>query len=179
MSVSQGTGEGGGPAVEGLLDEVIRRLWPVHRVIVRAVERGLAGTGMTAGQHAVLDALRRGGPRTVPQLARALDLDRQPVQRLVNDAKALGLAETVANPEHRRSSLVRLTVRGESLLARVQGAEREALRRHLGDLDPGEVATALRVLDRLGEVFQELERAAGERNRRDRNDPDDRGTEGP
>ncbi|MFE2109649.1 MarR family winged helix-turn-helix transcriptional regulator [Kitasatospora sp. NPDC059463] len=176
MSVSRGAGEDG-PAVEGLLDEVIRRLWPVHRVVLRAVERGLAGTGMTAGQHAVLDALRRGGPRTVPQLARALDLDRQPVQRLVNDAKALGLAETTANPEHRRSSLVRLTPRGEAVLARVQGAEREALRRHLGDLDPAEVATALRVLDRLGEVFHELERAAGERDHGGRND--DGGTDGP
>ncbi|MER7705038.1 MarR family winged helix-turn-helix transcriptional regulator [Kitasatospora sp. NPDC097605] len=167
MSVSEDVGEGG-PAVEGLLHDVIRRLWPVHRVIVRAVERGLAGTGMTAGQHAVLDALRRGGPRTVPQLARALDLDRQPVQRLVNDAKALGLAETVTNPEHRRSSLVRLTAQGEDVLARLQGAEHEALRRHLGDLDPAEVATALRVLDRLGEVFHELERAAGDRDRNDR-----------
>ncbi|MET8699547.1 MarR family winged helix-turn-helix transcriptional regulator [Kitasatospora sp. NPDC004723] len=175
MSVSQGV-DGGGPAVEGLLHEVIRRLWPVHRVVLRAVERGLAGTGMTAGQHAVLDALRRGGPRTVPQLARALDLDRQPVQRLVNDAKALGLAETVANPEHRRSSLVRLTARGESVLARVQEAEHGALRRHLGDLDPDEVATALRVLDRLGEVFQELERAAEKRNRNDRNDQGADGT---
>ncbi|MFF8774548.1 MarR family winged helix-turn-helix transcriptional regulator [Kitasatospora sp. NPDC015120] len=178
MSVSEGAdGDEDGPAVEGLLDEVIRRLWPVHRVVLRAVERGLAGTGMTAGQHAVLDALRRGGPRTVPQLARALDLDRQPVQRLVNDAKALGLAETTANPEHRRSSLVRLTSRGEAVLARVQGAEREALRRHLGDLDPADVTTALRVLDRLGEVFHELERAAGERDHGERND--DRGTDGP
>ncbi|GAA1411987.1 hypothetical protein GCM10009639_63940 [Kitasatospora putterlickiae] len=175
MSVSEGAGEDG-PAVEGLLHDVIRRLWPVHRVIVRAVERGLAGTGMTAGQHAVLDALRRGGPRTVPQLARSLDLDRQPVQRLVNDAKALGLAETVANPEHRRSSLVRLTARGESVLARVRGAEHEALRRHLGDLDPAEVATALRVLDRLGEVFHELERTAGQRDRAGRDD--DRETDG-
>ncbi|MFE7191707.1 MarR family winged helix-turn-helix transcriptional regulator [Kitasatospora sp. NPDC057541] len=175
MSVSQGNG-GGGPPVERLLHEVIRRLWPVHRVVVRAVERGLAGTGMTAGQHAVLDALRRGGPRTVPQLARALDLDRQPVQRLVNDAKALGLAETVANPEHRRSSLVRLTARGESVLARVRTAEHEALRRHLGDLDPEEVATALRVLDRLGEVFQELERTAEKRHRNDRNDQGADGT---
>lgn len=103
----------GEPPVGFLLYEVIRSLWPLHRTVVRAVERELIGTGMTAGQHAVIDELRRGGPRTVPQLARLLGLDRQPVQRLVNDATALGLAESAPNPEHRRSHLIRLTPKGK------------------------------------------------------------------
>lgn len=85
------------PPLGPLLYEVIRSLWPLHRTVVRAVERELMGTGMTAGQHAVMDELRRGGPRTVPQLARLLGLDRQPVQRLVNDATVLGLAESAPN----------------------------------------------------------------------------------
>ncbi|MGW7459942.1 MarR family winged helix-turn-helix transcriptional regulator [Streptomyces sp. NPDC054797] len=141
-----------GPA----LYEVIRGLWPLHRTVVRAVERELSGTGMTAGQHAVMDELRRGGPRTVPQLARLLGLDRQPVQRLVNDATALGLTESAPNPEHRRSRLIRLTPKGETTIRSIQETEETELQRRLSDLSSGDITTALRVLRRLAEEFRDL-----------------------
>ncbi|WP_078893686.1 MarR family winged helix-turn-helix transcriptional regulator [Streptomyces sp. CT34] len=143
-------------AVEDLLYGVIRRLWPLHRTIVRAVERELRGTGMTAGEHALLDALRAQGPRTVPQLARSLDLDRQPVQRWVNHAADLGLVVTAPNPAHRRSSLIRLTTEGSEVMRGIQDSEAAELRRGLTDLSAADVRTALRVLDRLGEEFRHL-----------------------
>ncbi|WP_327732661.1 MarR family transcriptional regulator [Streptomyces nojiriensis] len=144
------------PPLGPLLYEVIRSLWPLHRTVVRAVERELMHTGMTAGQHAVMDELCRGGPRTVPQLARVLGLDRQPVQRLVNDATALGLAESAPNPEHRRSRLIRLTPKGEAIIRGIQESEETELRRRLSDLTAGDVTTALHVLRRLGEEFKDL-----------------------
>ncbi|UQA95755.1 MarR family winged helix-turn-helix transcriptional regulator [Streptomyces halobius] len=151
-----------GPApTEELLYSVIRRLWPLHRTIVRAVERELAGTGMTAGEHALLDALRTEGPRTVPQLARILELDRQPVQRWVNHAAELGLVVAATNPAHRRSSLIKLTAEGDELIRGVQEFETTELRRGLADLSAAEVATALRVLDRLGEEFRHLASGSG------------------
>ncbi|MFE7315579.1 MarR family winged helix-turn-helix transcriptional regulator [Streptomyces sp. NPDC057555] len=141
---------------EELLYDVIRRLWPLHRTIVRAVERELEGTGMTAGEHALLDALRVQGSCTVPQLARSLGLDRQPVQRWVNHAAELGLVVTAPNPAHRRSSLIELTDEGTEVMRGIQDAEAAELRRGLADLSTGEVRTALRVLDRLGEEFRHL-----------------------
>ncbi|GES29284.1 MarR family transcriptional regulator [Streptomyces angustmyceticus] len=141
---------------EDLLYGVIRRLWPLHRTVVRAVERELAGTGMTAGEHALLDALRTEGPRTVPQLARGMGLDRQPVQRWVNHAAELGLVVTAPNPAHRRSSLIRLTPRGTEAIRGVQEFEVTQLRRRLADLPAEDVRTALHVLDRLGEEFRHL-----------------------
>ncbi|MGI5257578.1 MarR family winged helix-turn-helix transcriptional regulator [Streptomyces angustmyceticus] len=141
---------------EDLLYGVIRRLWPLHRTVVRAVERELAGTGMTAGEHALLDALRTEGPRTVPQLARGMGLDRQPVQRWVNHAAELGLVVTAPNPAHRRSSLIRLTPRGTEAIRGVQEFEATQLRRRLADLPAEDVRTALHVLDRLGEEFRHL-----------------------
>ncbi|GGU51976.1 hypothetical protein GCM10010211_15450 [Streptomyces albospinus] len=143
-------------AVEDLLHDVIRRLWPLHRTIVRAVERELQGTGMTAGEHALLDALRTQGPRTVPQLARSLDLDRQPVQRWVNHAADLGLVVTAPNPAHRRSSLIQLTTEGSEVMRGIQDSVSAELRRGLADLSAADVSTALRVLDRLGEEFRHL-----------------------
>ncbi|MCL6301216.1 MarR family winged helix-turn-helix transcriptional regulator [Streptomyces kronopolitis] len=141
---------------EELLYGVIRRLWPLHRRVVRAVERELTGTGLTAGEHALLDALHSEGPRTVPQLARAMDLDRQPVQRWVNHAVELGLAVTAPNPAHRRSSLIRLTTEGAAAIRGIQRFESADLHRRLADLPAEDLRTALRVLDRLGEEFRHL-----------------------
>ncbi|MFJ9853970.1 MarR family winged helix-turn-helix transcriptional regulator [Streptomyces sp. NPDC101150] len=157
MSVVETGGGGERPApTEELLYDVIRRLWPLHRTIVRAVERELEGTGMTAGEHALLDALRSEGPRTVPQLARTMGLDRQPVQRWVNHAAELGLVVTAPNPAHRRSSLIELTPEGGEVMRGIQEFEAAELRRGLTDLSTGDVRTALRVLDRLGEEFRRL-----------------------
>lgn len=149
--------DGGEPSpTEDLLYGVIRRLWPLHRTVVRAVEHELAGTGMTAGEHALLDALRTEGPRTVPQLARGMGLDRQPVQRWVNHALELGLVVTAPNPAHRRSSLIRLTDEGTEAIRGVRESEAAALRQRLADLPAEDVRTALHVLDRLGEEFRQL-----------------------
>ncbi|MCZ0973236.1 hypothetical protein O1L55_21310 [Streptomyces albulus] len=68
---AQGDAHGGAETAEELLYDVIRRLRPLQRTIVRAAERTLDGTGLTAGERTLLDALARHGPRTVPQLARS------------------------------------------------------------------------------------------------------------
>ncbi|WP_411135484.1 MarR family winged helix-turn-helix transcriptional regulator [Streptomyces sp. C10] len=167
-------------ATEDLLYDVIRRLWPLHRTVVRAVERELADTGMTAGEHALLDALHTEGPRTVPQLARTMGLDRQPVQRWVNHAAELGLVVTAPNPAHRRSSLIRLTTEGTAAIRGIQRFEATELRQRLADLPAEDVRTALHVLDRLGEEFRHL--ANGSRVQREETDSqgsrDSRGSEG-
>ncbi|MFI6770930.1 MarR family winged helix-turn-helix transcriptional regulator [Streptomyces sp. NPDC050355] len=149
-------GTDGPTLTEDLLYGVIRRLWPLHRTVVRAVERELTGTGMTAGEHALLDALRSEGPRTVPQLARSMGLDRQPVQRWVNHAAELGLVATAPNPAHRRSSLIELTTEGAAAIHGIQEFEATELRRRLADLPTEDVRTTLHVLDRLGEEFRHL-----------------------
>lgn len=144
------------PPTADLLHHVIRRLRPLHRTVVRAVERELAGTGITAGEHALLDALRTEGPRTVPQLARTMGLDRQPVQRWVNHAAELGLVVTAPNPAHRRSSLIDLSAEGGKVIRGIQEFEMTELRARLADLSADDVTTALRVLDRLDEEFRHL-----------------------
>ncbi|QIY55315.1 MarR family transcriptional regulator [Streptomyces sp. RPA4-5] len=168
MRDTEGEGAGEPAATEDLLYDVIRRLWPLHRTVVRAVERELADTGMTAGEHALLDALRTEGPRTVPQLARSMGLDRQPVQRWVNHAAELGLVVTAPNPAHRRSPLIRLTNEGTAAIRGVQQFEATELRQRLADLPAEDVRTTLHVLDRLGEEFRHL--ANGSRVQREETD---------
>ncbi|MER6841567.1 MarR family winged helix-turn-helix transcriptional regulator [Streptomyces platensis] len=180
MRDTEREGAGGPAATEDLLYDVIRRLWPLHRTVVRAVERELADTGMTAGEHALLDALRTEGPRTVPQLARSMGLDRQPVQRWVNHAAELGLVVTAPNPAHRRSPLIQLTGEGTAAIRGVQQFEATELRQRLADLPAEDVRTTLHVLDRLGAEFRHL--ANGSRVQREETDSqgsrDSRGSEG-
>ncbi|MEU5088870.1 MarR family transcriptional regulator [Streptomyces sp. NPDC021356] len=141
---------------ESDLYEIVRRLWPLHRTIVRAVEREVTPFGLSAALHALLDRLRTHGPQTVPQLSRALGLDRQPVPRWVNDTAALGLTDSAPDPAHRRSRLVRLTAHGADTIDRVRAAEAAELRTAPADVTAQEVAACLRVLTRLDEEFHRL-----------------------
>src|SRR5690606_38188516 len=88
------------------LIEVFDLVGPLYRRAYRKVEQDAPVEGLTVGVRAVLNLLREHGPMTVPQMGRAQALSRQFVQRMTNEAAALGLVESVPNPAHRRSSLI-------------------------------------------------------------------------
>ncbi|MDT0614097.1 MarR family winged helix-turn-helix transcriptional regulator [Streptomyces lancefieldiae] len=128
------------------LTEVYDLIGPLYRRTQRSVEQGLAVHGLSVGVRAVLALLHRNGPMTVPQMGRAQAISRQFVQRMVNDAAARGLVESVPNPAHRRSSLIRLTDEGRAAITAVLDREHLVLREVGGDLTDADVATCLRVL---------------------------------
>ncbi|MFB7914657.1 MarR family winged helix-turn-helix transcriptional regulator [Streptomyces sp. NPDC056061] len=131
------------------LTEVFDLVGPLYRRTQRKVERDVSAQGLSVGVRAVLSLLREHGPMTVPEMGRAQALSRQFVQRMVNDATAPGLVESVPNPAHRRSSLIRLTARGHDAITGVLDHERAILRRAGDDLSDTEVDACLRVLARL------------------------------
>ncbi|SDM37478.1 DNA-binding transcriptional regulator, MarR family [Allokutzneria albata] len=104
---------------------------------------------LSVGMRAVLHLLRQYGPMTVPDMGRAQALSRQFVQRMVNDAAARQLVEVTPNPAHKRSSLIRLTERGTTVIDAVLAREHAALLRAGEDLTDEEVTACLRVLSRL------------------------------
>ncbi|MES4881912.1 MarR family transcriptional regulator [Streptomyces sp. NBC_01723] len=128
------------------LTEVYDLVGPLYRRAQRGVEQGLAADGLSVGVRAVLTLLHRGGPMTVPQMGRAQSISRQFVQRMVNDAAAAGLVESIPNPAHRRSSLIRLTARGGDTITGVLDREHLLLREVGGGLTDADVTTCLRVL---------------------------------
>jgi DNA-binding MarR family transcriptional regulator len=76
------------------------------------------------------------GGLTVPGVARRLGVTRQHVQRVANDLVADRLATFDANPDHRRSPLLRLTPQGHEILDEInRGAARRNLQTaaELGD----------------------------------------------
>lgn len=134
---------------EAELYALIRQVRPLHRRLVRLVENGLAGTGITRPMRAVLEQLHDHGPLTVPQLARALMIRRQFTQRVVNELIASGLAERRRNAAHKRSWLIAPTAAGSATFARIRANEGARIREAARDLDAGEVETCMRVLTTL------------------------------
>lgn len=136
-------------ALADRLAEVYLVVGPLYRRVLRIVERDAPVSGISAGERAVLDLLARNGPMTVPQMGRAQSLSRQFVQRMVNAALAAGRVETVDNPAHRRSRLVRLTGAGRATIDAVTAREHDLLRQVGGDLTGREVGACVRVLERM------------------------------
>ncbi|MFD7817358.1 MarR family winged helix-turn-helix transcriptional regulator [Streptomyces sp. NPDC059785] len=139
------------------LTEVFDLVGPLYRRVHRKVEREAPDEGLSVGVRAVLDLLRAHGPMTVPQMGRAQALSRQFVQRMVNDAARHGLAESVANPAHRRSSLIRLTDGGRAAIGAVRAREHALLRRVDGDLTMADIDACLRVLGAMHALFADVD----------------------
>ncbi len=139
--------------MEARVYDVIRHVRPLHAVLAQAVTVALAGRDVTMPMRAVLEVLHDDGPRTVPAVARTLDLSRQFVQRLVDACAARGLVADEPNPAHRRSPLVTLTPRGEDEISDILADEAATLRRVAAGLDPDDVEACLRVVDHLHAEF--------------------------
>ena len=105
--------------IERLLDEV-RLLY--HR-IVQVAEQLHAGEPVTLGMRAVLELLLKNGPTTVPDVARSRNVTRQHIQSLVNPLFDEGFVALKDNPAHKRSSLVKLTDKGERAIRRMRRRE--------------------------------------------------------
>ncbi|MFD9793902.1 MarR family winged helix-turn-helix transcriptional regulator [Streptomyces sp. NPDC059070] len=140
----------------GRLMDVFALVGPLYRRVQRRIELD-ADRGISVGVRAVLDLLRENGPMTVPQMGRAQSLSRQFVQRMVNDGAERGLVESIPNPAHQRSSLIRLTDEGRAAIGAVTAREHALLRRTGGDLTDADVAACVRVLGRMLELFDDVD----------------------
>ena len=139
-------------AIEGLIEETVNLF---HRFKV-AAEQVDGGGDMAAGKRGILKCLQGHGPQTVPQMARARPVSRQHIQSLVDPLAKEGYVEFVANPHHKRSSLVRLTGKGKILIAEIARRE-ESVYRLLEQEFPDD--TLLRTAATLQNVRQFLESA--------------------
>lgn len=128
------------------LMEVFGVIGPLYRRVARAVERDAPADGVSIGVRAVLERLLHGGSATVPAISGDLELSRQFVQRMVNEAAADGLVEPRPNPAHKRSSLIAMTPRGQARIEAVTARERAVLRGIDGELTEEDVARCLKVL---------------------------------
>ena len=86
-----------------------------------------ADLDLSIAMRAVLEALLREGPTTVPDLARARLVSRQHIQQQVDTMLERGLVRRRPNPAHRRSSLIALSDRGRALIQNMRAEELHAI----------------------------------------------------
>ena len=99
-----------GEAVAELMLEVAQCFF---RIRALGQKTGLI-TSWGGGAYGFMRSLALLDPLTVPQIAQMRPTSRQRMQRLADELAADGLVEFIDNPKHRRSSLVRLTRKGEA-----------------------------------------------------------------
>ena len=101
----------GGKALTDLILEVFR----LNGRLLVAGDRVVAGLGLTSARWQVLGAIAFAQqPQPVSWLARDMGLNRQGVQRIVNEMKEAGLIEFAPNPHHKRAPLVMLSKAGRA-----------------------------------------------------------------
>ncbi|MVO85046.1 MarR family transcriptional regulator [Streptomyces sp. p1417] len=139
------------------LTEVFDLVGPLYRRVQRKVELAAPLDGLSVGTRAVMVLLREHGPMTVPQMGRAQSLSRQFVQRMVNEAASRGLVESIPNPAHQRSSLIRLTGAGTAAVTAVLDRESALLRQVGGGLTDADVTACVHVLTRMLALFDDVD----------------------
>src|SRR6266550_827785 len=100
----------GGQALTGLVLAIFR----LNGRLLVAGDRLIAGLDLTSARWQVLGAIALAEtPQPVAWLARNMGLNRQGVQRIVNEMRDDGLLELQPKPHHRRAHLVVPTRRGK------------------------------------------------------------------
>jgi hypothetical protein len=100
---------------------------------------------------------------TVPDIARERSTSRQNIQILVDKLEAGGRVESMANPAHKRSALVRLTSEGTQWLVANEPGYRHFLSEIGAELSQSEIQSGLSVLRRIHKLL--LNEREGDKDR--------------
>jgi DNA-binding MarR family transcriptional regulator len=119
--------------------ELILEMFRLNGRVLVAGDRMVSALGLTSARWQVLGSVALAArPEPVAWLARSMGLNRQGVQRIVNELIADGHVALEPNPHHRRASLVVLTEQGREAYAaaeRLQIPWVNALAKGLGVAD--------------------------------------------
>lgn len=109
--------------------------------------------GQTSARWQVLAGARHGS-MSVAQIAKALGVARQGIQRLADVLEGEGLVTYFDNPEHQRAKLVGLTGRGAEALAIIEARQAEWADRLGAELGAVAIEAAIAA---IGKVMQTIE----------------------
>lgn len=104
--------------------DLVLEVFRLNGQLLASGDRLSAPVGLTSARWQVLGALA-GSPQTVAQIARAMGLTRQSVQRTVDVLVREGVLRQDPNPHHKRAMLVSLTDQGQAMLHAVTTLQRD------------------------------------------------------
>lgn len=119
------------------------------RALARRFDEALRPVGLTSGQFSLLNALNRPEPPPLGRVARLLAMDRTTLTAALRPLERNGLVATAIDPDDRRSRLLRLTDKGQGVLASAVPIWRDthaAVEAGLPALQPDSLRVALKTL---------------------------------
>jgi len=138
------------------LYEAICHLRPAFRNIAASVEVRSARLNLNTGTRACLEILDEQGDLSVPEIAKILMVERQYIQRNVNELLSRQLVGRKPNPKHKRSTLISITASGRILIADLKHAEGQILDQLKEHLSMSEIDGTIKVLSTLSYYFKSL-----------------------
>jgi DNA-binding MarR family transcriptional regulator len=128
---------------------IVQAIHPLSTAFKRLRPAVLGRPPLGPAMYAVLDVLHRASDWNVPILARGLMLDRQSVQRVVNQLVAKGLLMRVKSATKVRSPIIKITALGVTMLEEIRAAQWAELERLVAPLPLEELAACDSVLQHL------------------------------
>ena len=125
---------------------LIRRL---HQIHVALFQEACGEFEITPLQYSLLSALAVRKTADQTTLAADIALDRTTTTGALKRLAARNLVERAINDEDRRARLCKLTAAGTAILAKIEGAARDAHRATLGDLTEREQSAFILMMQRL------------------------------
>lgn len=148
-------GAGRVPSEQELLSRAAVTVFRLNGQFLSVAEELARPSGLTAAWWQVLGAVTR-EQLPVAGIARAMGITRQSVQRIADLLVGRGLAEYTENPAHRRAKLLRATDAGREAVSRIGPPHAEFAGRLVGEMGVEGLGEAVRVLERLSEVLENL-----------------------
>lgn len=123
--------------------------------MIKAEEPLLRAHDVEMWDYVILATLARGPASTQSELAAASGRDKTRLIPILDRLEARGLLRRTPDPADRRNRVVALTEDGLALLGSCRAAIREMEAEFLADLEPGERATFVAVLERLADSVRD------------------------
>lgn len=141
-----------GAALTDLILEVFR----LNGRLLAAGDQLTSPMGQTSARWQVLGSIGDAS-RSVSEIARAMGLTRQSVQRTADLLQAEHLVSYTENPRHQRAKLVTLTARGRSVLDWITRQQIAWINELTSNLGEAEVRRALNVIRAFREALEQAD----------------------
>ncbi len=125
---------------------LVRRLF---RAMADTADQYLKDDELTAADRAVMEFLYPEQQLSVPAIAAKYRVSRQHVQVTVNRLIRRGLIRALANPQHKRSPLMRLSELGRETFAEIRRNESVIIEKMFADLRGEDIDVARQLLRSL------------------------------
>ena len=139
------------PPPDDRVGYLVKRL---QQALRHAMERALAGSGLSAPQYAALAQLAADPGQSNAELARRSFVAPQTMHQLLRGLERAGWVEREAHPDHGRVRRTLPTPEGLRRLGEADGAVAEVEGRMLAPLSASEVAAFGRVLERCAAALE-------------------------